>query len=549
MSAETFAAELRGAEDRLRASGLAGRRAYAALCRHMAERLDLPEHLWLEGPDAPDSAHLERIPLTAELDLFGLAYERFFPEVFKAERGQFFTPQPLVELMVDLAGVRARDRVLDPTCGSGTFLAVAASRGSDVDGIEVDPELVALCRLNLVLHGVDPRAVRRADLFRDEPEDQWDVVLANPPFSVDITDPTTLERYSLAEGRSRVNSDVLFLEAATRRLRPGGRLAVVLPHSVLANARYADARSWLEFRYVRRAVVELPEGMFRPFGGTSARACVVVLQKRPAALAPWSVASVDNPGFDPTRRSYHRTEPDELALVRIQHRDGLLPTAPVEAESWQPAHYLSTSGIGPSVPTRRVETLVRVETGTVRPRDEPDRLFTEIDLADIDKQTGEVTSARVLSGSAFKGAKAAFSDGDLVFARMRPNLNNVALVRRPAEPMPTDLCGSTEWVRLIPQGQAHFTLLALRSSFVRAQLQATGGQTRPRIRASDLPDLLVPDPGAEARMRLDRLVEEAHRKRWEARQVLDGAAQLYEAYGRGDLGERELSEALDRLER
>ncbi|MDP2309299.1 MAG: hypothetical protein Q8P18_24975, partial [Pseudomonadota bacterium] len=89
---ERFAGELRAAEERLRAAGLGGRRAFAALARHLAGRLGLPPELWPEGPDAPDSAHLERLPLSPELDLFGLAYERFFSDLWKGERGQYFTP-------------------------------------------------------------------------------------------------------------------------------------------------------------------------------------------------------------------------------------------------------------------------------------------------------------------------------------------------------------------------------------------------------------------------------------------------------------------------
>ena len=122
MSTQSFAAQLRGAEHRLRAVGLNGRSAYAALCRHLAQRLQLPKSLWLDGPDAPPSAGLASLELTAEIDLFGLAYERFFPEVFKGERGQFFTPRPLVEMMADLAELKPGERVLDPTCGSGGFL-------------------------------------------------------------------------------------------------------------------------------------------------------------------------------------------------------------------------------------------------------------------------------------------------------------------------------------------------------------------------------------------------------------------------------------------
>ena len=162
---ERFAAELRAAEDRLRAAGLGGRRAFLALVRHLAGRLGLAPELWPDGPDAPAAAHLESLPLSPELDLFGLAYERFFSDLFKGERGQYFTPRPLVELVTDLAGVRPGERVLDPTCGSGGFLVAALARGADVDGVEADPDLVALARLNLALHGANARAVSHADFF------------------------------------------------------------------------------------------------------------------------------------------------------------------------------------------------------------------------------------------------------------------------------------------------------------------------------------------------------------------------------------------------
>ena len=75
-----------------------------------------------------------------------------------------------------------------------------------------------------------------------------------------------------------------FLTSCPGRLRPGGRLAAILPYSVLANPRHAELRDWLSARFVREAVVSLPEGVFKPFGGTASRACVVVLTKRPAHL-------------------------------------------------------------------------------------------------------------------------------------------------------------------------------------------------------------------------------------------------------------------------
>lgn len=546
-SSESFAAWLGQAEDRLRAHGLSGRAAYGALCRRLAFRLGLPRELWLEGPDLPPEVDLADVSLTAELDLFGLAYERFFPEVFKAERGQFFTPRPLVELMADLAHVRPGERVLDPTCGSGAFLVVAAARGANVDGIEVDPELVALCRLNLKLHGVNPRSVRRADLFREPEDDVWDVILANPPFSVDIDHPDALRRFALTRGRRRVSSDELFVEAAWRRLRPGGRLATVMPFSVLANPRYDGLRDWIDERFVRRAVISLPEGVFRPFGGTAARACVLCLAKRPAELKRWLVAQVRSPGYDPTRKVYKPCEPDELALLRLALRDGSFPTAAATRREWVPDALLADDAIAPEVPTTTLGELARIDGSTFRPSDRGDDRFTEIDLADVDKGTGEVTSARARDGREFVGPKVLFEEGDILFGRMRPNLNNVALAARPDPSLPAALCGSSEWARLRPSERPHFALVAARSTFVRAQLRGASGQTRPRVGVTDLPAIRVPFPGEGARDRIERIVGEAHAQRLAARRRLDAAARLYEAYGAGELDEAALIVALDRL--
>ena len=549
MSAEAFARALRDAEDRLRACGLTGREAYAAVCRHLAERLELPRHLWLPGVDAPREARLEDIPLTAELDLFGLAYERFFPEVFKASRGQYFTPRPLVELVADLAAIRPGDRVLDPTCGSGAFLVAASSRGAEVDGIEVDRELVALCRLNLRLHGIDPRAVRHADLFREpfDADERWDVVLANPPYSLELRDRAVLDRFELGRDKAYVSSDVLFVEAAARRLAPGGRLSVVMPYSVLANPSHAELRDWLDQRFVRRAIVSLPEGVFRPFGGTTSRACVVSLQHRPARVEGWQAAVVRQPGYDITRRAYRRTEPDELGALRLSLREDTVPRFHHGHPEWVPEALLSDAGIGVQVPTVALGELAAPTPWTVRPADGPDEPWTEIDLGDVDAQTGEVTAARERRAHAFRGPKTAFHEGELIFSRLRPANNKVALVRRPDPSLPDALCGSSEWVRLRPREHPYFALTAARSAFVRAQLQVTGGQTRPRLRADDLPEIAVPDPGPVGRALVDRLVAEAHDARAAARERLDAVTALYHRFGCGELDEDELIAALRAL--
>ena len=545
MSTQAFAAQLRVAENRLRAVGLNGRSAFAALCRHLAARLHLPKSLWIEGIDAPASAGLDLLDLTADVDLFGLAYERFFPEVFKGERGQFFTPRPLVEMMTELAGLQAGDRVLDPTCGSGGFLVVAHGLGATVSGIELDPELVALCRLNLQLHGADPRAVRRADLFRDPVHEQWDLILANPPFSLPIRDPESLKAFELSRTQDSALSDVIFVEAAHARLRPGGRLCMVLPHSVLANDRFERLRQWMDERFVRRAIVALPEGVFRPFGGAAGRACVICLQKRPARVKDWISTSIECPGYDTKRKQYRPVEPDELSMLRVALRDGTAPRVSAEECTWNPDALSLNSGMGEGVTRTRLGHFVRWEPSLFRPSAEPEKEFTEVDLADVDKATGEVLRSRTRKGKEVKGRKTSFEQGDILFARMRPQLNNVVIVRSLGGKTPRFWMGSSEWVRLVPEREPHFALLAARSSFVRAQLKATHGQTRPRVQPSDLPEVEVPDPGAELRALLEVQLAAAHQIRARERQKIHRLTELYEAFGRGELSREAFKAALD----
>jgi len=538
-----FAGALRAAEERLRAHGLGGRRAFTALVRHLAARLDLPRELWPDGPDAPPGAELERIPLSAEVDLFGLAYERFFTDLFKGDRGQYFTPRPLVELMVDLARLRAGDRVLDPTCGSGGFLVGALARGADVDGIEVDPDLATLARLNLALCGANPRAVRAGDLFRTPAQPEYDVVLANPPFSVWVDDPEVLASSTLGAGRDRVASDVLFVEVALRWLRPGGRLVTVLPYGALSNRSLAGMRAWLEGVTVREAVVSLPEGVFLPFGGTTTRACVVALRKRPAPAKPMLAAVVRSPGFDVRRKRYRRTEPDELARLRLHLRGG----APFEGARlvddpvWAPEDTLAH--VGSDRPRVRVDELARPRRRGRRI--EPDEACTLVEFADVDKDTGEVVGRRTRTG----GEGFRVEPGDVLFGRMRPALRNVVRAGPPAAGLPSTLQGSGEWIPLVAEADPEFLLLALRSSFARRQLPTTAGQTRPRVEAADVLALELPDPGPAGRRALAEAVAGIHAERRRLREELLLVESLYERFGAGELDEEALLDALRRLGR
>jgi protein-L-isoaspartate O-methyltransferase len=520
---------LREAEDRLRAEGMTGARAFQAVLDAVRERLGDAVEV---HPVA--RAAVSELPTGGGVDLLGLAYERIFADLFKGRRGQYFTPQVLVDLLLDRLDLRPGEEVLDPTCGSGAFLVSAARRGARVWGIERDPLLAGLAGVNLRLAGVEG-TVRCGDFFATEP-DPKDVVVANPPFSVEIRDPDVLVRYDLAAGRDRVLSDWLFVEAVERWVRPGGRAGVVLPWSLLANASSSPLRGRIDAAWVREAVCALPEGVFRPFGGAAGRACLLWLRRRPCPDTPTDWAVLDDPGYDV--RSTHLRPTSSAEVQRLRRVEGWT-TLP--ADRWTPAPG------DLQVSARSLAELVRARVDRVVPSRDPEGEVGLVDLADADKGTGEAAVRRV-RGEAVRGDKAALGDGDLLVSRLRPALGNVAMVYRPPG-LEGPLVGSTEWIPLTAERWPHYLLHALRTPAWRARLPVTGGQTRPRTSPGAVLASSVPWPGEEAAARIHALSERAHRRRAALRDQLSALQALVDRFAEGELDEGELLAALEDLER
>ena len=146
-------------------------------------------------------------------------------------------------------------------------------------------------------------------------------------------------------------------------------------------------RQWLLARFVRRAIVSLPEGVFRPFGGTTARAAIVVLEKLPARVSDFAIGIVDNPGYDTTRKRFKATKEDDLAAMRIAFKAGQLSALPTNTRSWVPEELLSQSTIPEAVPVLTLGEIAPWRSGSRSSL--RGQVYAEIDLGDIDKLTGK----------------------------------------------------------------------------------------------------------------------------------------------------------------
>jgi len=212
------------------------------------------------------------------------AFEFLTARAAKGKKGQFFTPRHVVELCVRMIAPARGETVCDPACGSGAFLQHAARRARvETWGFDFDPRAARIARaMQVVTPGGGGRIVRLNSLERPSIESHFDgnfdVILTNPPFAGELRERAILDGYRFGRGRARVERDVLFIERCVELLRPGGRLAIVLPHNKFAGAQHAELRRWLIDRLRVTAVVGLGRNTFMPH--TSQKASVLFGVKR-----------------------------------------------------------------------------------------------------------------------------------------------------------------------------------------------------------------------------------------------------------------------------
>jgi type I restriction enzyme M protein len=273
----------------------------------------------------PDGATLRKLVdiispihlMSEDADIKGDLFEYLSSELGQQKKSaQFRTPRHLIRVIVEMVNPTIGGTVCDSACGTGGFLIGAyehillantspefvrevpspggqiVRRGvgdkltpsqwqflqkHTIHGFDGEPSFVRMTAMNALLHGFDYSPLVRRDSIGGS-EDRWDelqfdFILENPPFSGAVDSPKRSLR--LEKG----DKYLLFLAAALRSLKPGGRAGIVLPNGIL----FGDTNSHIEVK--RRllaecdlqAVVTLPKGMFEPY--TPNPTCFLIFQK------------------------------------------------------------------------------------------------------------------------------------------------------------------------------------------------------------------------------------------------------------------------------
>jgi type I restriction enzyme M protein len=287
---------------------------------------------------------LDKIPME-DRDTKGDLYEYMLAKIASAgQNGQFRTPRHIIQLMVEMVEPTPDDVICDPAVGTCGYLVAAGEylrqhhpglfrnekqrkhfHTRMFHGYDFDPTMLRIGSMNMTLHGVENPDVSYRDSLAQEHTDDagaYSLVLANPPFAGSLDYEATAK--DLQQIVKTKKTELLFLALFLRRLKTGGRAAVIVPDGVLfgASKAHQELRRMLVEDHKLDAVVKLPSGAFRPYAGVST--AILVFTKT-------GVGGTDNVWFYDLQADGYSLD-DKRAALLPPEKQGPCPREPLSEE-------------------------------------------------------------------------------------------------------------------------------------------------------------------------------------------------------------------------
>ena len=237
----------------------------------------------------------------------------------QGDAGQFRTPRHIIDFIVKIIDPKKNETILDPACGTGGFLissyrhilqqnTINASGDkltpddrqrliNNIVGYDISPDMVRLSLMNMYLHLFQNPKIYEYDTLTSEERwlENFDVILANPPFMTPKGGIRPHKRFSIQAKRS----EVLFVDYIMEHLNSNGRAGVIVPEGIVFQSQnaYKELRKQLVDGNYLYAVVSLPAGIFNPYSGVKTS---ILLMDRTFAKQKDEIlfVKINNDGYD-----------------------------------------------------------------------------------------------------------------------------------------------------------------------------------------------------------------------------------------------------------
>ena len=263
----------------------------------------------------------------------------------QGDAGQFRTPRHIIDMIVKIVDPKKNETILDPACGTAGFLISAYKHilesnndengnstltaddrkrlTNNFEGYDISPDMVRLSRVNMYLHHFTKPKISEYDTLTSEDkwEDNFDVILANPPFMTPKGGIMPHDRYRVKAKRA----EVLFVDYIADHLNPNGRAGIIVPEGIVFQSAtaYRELRKYLVDENLLYAVISLPAGVFNPYSGVKTS---ILLIDKALAKTKDSILFVklNNDGYDlgAQRREIKGNEIPDVINIFKDYQDG-----------------------------------------------------------------------------------------------------------------------------------------------------------------------------------------------------------------------------------
>lgn len=294
-------------------------------------------------------------------DTQGDMYEYLLSELTTSgKNGQFRTPRHIIQMMVELINPKIGETICDPACGTAGFLINAYQhilksntsleliktddegnkynfKGDKISkedfqflkndalfGYDFDQTMVRISLMNLMMHGINNPKIDQINTLSTifTQKEQFDVILANPPFKGSINKEELNENFTI----TTTKTEILFLELMYNNLNIGGRCGVVVPQGILfGNSRaHKSIREKLLKKCRMDAVISLPSGVFKPYAGV-ATAVLIFTKGKPTKNVMFYDMQSDGFSLDDKRTFIDGKGdiPDIIQKLNIENKEKL----------------------------------------------------------------------------------------------------------------------------------------------------------------------------------------------------------------------------------